>query len=432
MSDRILLFITDREDQALAWYPPGDTSGAPGRGGWADFERFMATGQDRAGVIVILSDHGIGRLLVPIPSAKRHQALQALPFALEDLAVDEPTQLFTELAERPLTPGQWPVLLVDAARRERILAHLQALGVTVQAMVAMADLLPVPDEQTYAVWQAPFSDLTVVLTGPHQGFVLPVDDRTGDLRERVGLMLSRLSVRPERVRFHRTTAGNVDTASASSAPANWPTDVALEWGDEPDAATWPTLWRTGLAHNRPLSMVTAPRQAQSRLLRRRWRQVALVASVLLLFVVIGQGLMAWQMARQADALQAQVVRDFHAALPQAKRLVNARVQLQQALDQVSAGPQRDQFLTALTAFGSVFHVLRQQDDSLGIQSLRFADQQLSVEVTGQQYAVLQTMLDRLKATGGLQVRQIDSGVDDGKAHMRLRIEPQPVATGAAT
>lgn len=429
MSDRILLFITDHADQALAWSSSERGMGPPETGGWTEFERFIVAQPGRPEVVVILSDHGVGRLLVPIPSAKRHQALQALPFALEDLAADEPAQVFSVLAEHPLAPGQWPVLLVDATRRDRILERLQALDVTVQTMVALADILPVPDGDAYAVWQEPFTDLIVVLTGPHQGFAVPVGDEAQDMREQIGRILARLTIRPQRVRFHLPT----ESAQAQTEPpADWPADVVCESVGGPDTPAWPALWQAGLARNQPLSMVAAPHQAQARLLRRRWRQVALAAMALLLLIMTGQGIMAWKMARQTDALQAQVVRDFHAALPQAKRLVNARVQLQQALDRRDSGPQRDQFLTALTAFGAVFHPLRAQDASLAIQSLRFADQQLTVEFTGQQYAVLQTLFDRLKAMSDLRVSQIDSGVEDGRAHMRLRIGPAATVAGAAT
>ena len=368
---------------------------------------------------MILSEHGISRLLVPIPSAKRHQAAQALPFALEDLSVDDPAQLFTVLADQPMSPGYWPVLLVDAARRARVLEHLQAVDVTPQLMVAAADLLPPPEEDAFAVWREPFTDQAVILTGAHQGFVL--SSVTGpQLLDRVGQTLTRLANRPTKLQFYLPAEQWAD--SSHSPPSDWPTDVSLEPMSEPGTNDWVTLWQTGLARNQPLSMVRAPRQAQSQLLLRRWGQVAMVALALLVLVMVWQGARAWQMARQSDALQAQVVQDFHAALPQVKRLVNARVQLQQALDQRGAGLQQDQFLSALSAFGGVFHPLRQQDGSLAIQSLRFADQQLTIELTGHQYAALQTLFDQLKKNPGVAVSQIDSGVDDGKAHMRLRIE----------
>jgi general secretion pathway protein L len=424
MSDRILLFITDLDGQALAWYSPGRESSQPERGGWSEFGQFLAarrssTSSQTQEVVVILSEHGISRLLVPIPSAKRHQAAQALPFALEDLSADDPAQLFTVLADQPMSPGHWPVLLVDAGRRAQVLEHLQAVGVTPQLMVAAADLLPPPDEGTFAVWREPFTDQAVILTGAHQGFVL--SSAIGpQLLDRVSQTLTRLASRPAKVQFYLPAEQWADFGHVP--PSDWPTDVSLEPVSELGMNDWVTLWQAGLARNQPLSMVTAPRHAQSQLLRRRWGQVAMMAAALLVLVMIWQGGRAWQMAQQADALQAQVIRDFHAALPQTKRLVNARVQLQQALDQLGAGVPQDQFLSALSAFAGVFHPLRQQDSSLAIQSLRFAAQQLTIELTGRQYAALQTVFDRLKKNPSVTVSQIDSGVDDGKAHMRLRIE----------
>lgn len=440
MSHRILLFITGPDGQSLAWYP-ADTAGAkPITGSWADFAHFLtadspgrvdrAASSGRDDVVVILSGQDCSRLLVPIPSTKRHQALQALPFALEDLAVDEPAQLYAVLGEQPVRPGQWPVLLVDVARRSQVIEQLQALALTARSMVTTADLLPVPPEDHFSVWVEPFTGQGLVLTGPYQGFTLPAMSAESSLVARVGQMVSRLAQKPAGVQFF--LSDDSPEMPASTPPADWPQDVTLAFAPAPAASEWLPLWQNGLERNRPLSAVTAPHQVQSQHLRRRWLQAGGAALVLVGLILLWQGVTAWRMGQQVQALQAQITQDFYAALPQGTRLVNAQVQLQQALDRRGGDARQDHFMASMVAFGRVFHPLQQQDASLTITALRFADQQLTVDLSGQQYAALQTLFDQLKASPTVTVKQIDSGVDEGRAHMRLRIESVSSPTSGAS
>lgn len=92
---------------------------------------------------------------MPIPGTRREKALQALPFALEDLVADDLSQLYPVLAERPLSPGRWPVLLVDADVRTRVLDALGHLNLIPQQLVAMADTLPQPEMGEFSVWVDP-------------------------------------------------------------------------------------------------------------------------------------------------------------------------------------------------------------------------------------------------------------------------------------
>lgn len=417
MSDRLILFVTDRAATDLRWWlpdasAPKPTRALPMQGDWVRFGEWLAERPARRSstLTVLLPDSVCSRLIVPIPGTRREKALQALPFALEDVVADEIDQLYSVLADRPLSPGRWPVLLVDAEVRARVLDALKNLDMVPQQLVAMADVLPQPEVGTFSVWADPATGHLSVLTGPHEGMALAVLPGR-NAAEQLAEWLPRMAPPPQRVVFHLPL----------EQPPHWPEGIEFASQAAPDWAQWHQLWQTGLEQNRPLSAVTSVKVALDHQWQQRWWLVGAAALVVLVLILIGKGIEISQMNRQTERLQQQITRDFHAALPEVTRMVNVQVQLQQALDQ-RAGAGQDDFMPALAAFGLAYQAVKPKDAQLAIKSIRFDAKQLTVELTAQKYEVLQQLLEQLKTGSTADVRQIDAGVDAGVAHMRIGIK----------
>lgn len=422
MSDRLFLYITDRTATALHWWwlDAPDRGQKPLSGDWAALATWLAEVKTRRGLAltVLLADSMCSRLIALIPGARREKALQALPFALEDVVIDELDQLYPVLAERPLSPGRWPVLLLDREVRSRVLAELHELELEPEQIVALSDLLPQPQAGEFSVWADPFLGHLVILTGPRESMVMAMNPamNPGSLpkpnaAEQLAEWLPRLKPAPERVVFHLPL----------EKPAQWPDAIEFVAEPVPDWAEWQAILAHGLIHNNPLSAVTSASAIQDEKWRRRWWYLAGAALLVVVLTLSMQWLQISQMNREAARLQAQITRDFHAALPQVTRMVNVRVQLQQALAQRAGGGQ-DGFLAALATFGAVYHMAKQHDDQLAIKSVRYDANQLTVDLTAGQYAILQQLIEQLKKMQGVDVRQIDAGVNAGVAHMRIGIE----------
>ena len=181
MSDRLILFVTDRAATELHWWQPDvPASTTPALSGdWARFGDWLSEMPWRrtSALMVLLPDGVCSRLIVPIPGTRREKAQQALPFALEDVLADDLSQLYPVLAERPTSPGRWPVLLVDVQVRTRVLDTLKNLNMVPQQLVAMADTLPQPEAGEFSVWADPVQGHLSVLTGPNEGMALaPLPD----------------------------------------------------------------------------------------------------------------------------------------------------------------------------------------------------------------------------------------------------------------
>ncbi|HQT42386.1 MAG TPA: type II secretion system protein GspL [Halothiobacillus sp.] len=419
MSDPLILFVTDLAATELLWCATvkAAVSPPPMRGDWAAFSEWLAERPERRTLplSVLLPDQGCSRLMVPIPGASREKALQALPFALEDLALDELDQLVTVLGDRPQTPGRWPVLLVNAELRTRVLDALSVLGLKPQQLVAAADVLPVPESGCFHVWTEPVSGSLSVVTGPHEGMAFASLAGVNPA-EQLAHILTRLEHPPQRVVLQMAT----------ERPPDWPSSIEFETHAEPTLADWCVLWRAGLTTNRLLSAIASPRAAGDQHWRRRWVQVAAALVAVLGLVLLSQGISAGQKNGQVQQLQVQIERDVHAALPQVTRIVNVQVQLQQALDARHSGTQSDGLLPTLAFFGAAYRVAQPNDPKLAIQSLQFSAHKLTVALVAEKYTVLQKLLEQLQVThaaaGGWVVSPIDAGVDAGVAHMRIGME----------
>ena len=344
-------------------------------------------------------------MLVNIPGTQRDKALQALPFALEEWAMDDADRLRVALSERPAIPGRWPVLLMDSERADEIEQHLNAINLRPQAMIAVAAALPPPQAQAWRVFALPHSLHYCVLTSAHESFAFsPAADEP-----------------PQRA---------LAALAATSDPAPSAIDGALSAGDDlnesaPTApspvqaeAQWSTLWQDTLSTRTPPTLIAPKGAASAQQWQRRWAQVAMAGLVLVALNLLLSGLHTWQANREIQALNQQITANFHAALPQVTRLVNARVQLQQALDAQNS-PQEAGFLGLLAQFSRAFAAAHTADASLTIAGLRYAQGTLTLDLTATEYSSLDGLQRQLKAQDGLRLETRDAGIVNGIAKMQL-------------
>ncbi len=402
MSDRLFLYLTDNPAVPLWWH----LGQQPLSGDWAALGQWLSQHPEaRARPCTVLLPPTLAtQLLVAIPGTQRDKALQALPFALEEWAMDDPERLRIALGERPAAPGRWPVVLMDAERAAEIERHLAAITLRPQAMIAVAAALPPPEAQAWRVFALPHSLHYCVLTSALESFAF--SPAAGEPPQRA-----------------------LTALAATSEPAPTAIDGALSAGDDPTEsartttqaeAPWPKIWQDTLSTRTPPSLVAPQGAASVQHWRRRWAQVAGVGLVLIGLNLLLSGLHTWQANREIQALNQQITANFHAALPQVTRLVNARVQLQQALDAQNS-PQDTGFLGLLAQFSRAFSAAQAADASLTITALRYEHGALTLDLTATQYSSLDSLQRQLKAQDGLRLETRDAGIVNGIAKMQLQL-----------
>lgn len=417
MSDRTLLYLTDDAGTHLQlWQRSGhDQPRLLGEGTWdqADVLSALSAVARRGDALWIVMPASWGSLLsVPIPSRRREQALQALPFAIEDLVTDAVEDLHLTLGATPTrteTGYLWPVLVVDRARRESLLAQLDEIGLRPQGMVHPLDLWPQPDARQWQVYALGDGMPLQVVTGRHTGFVLPASNDPWSQLANVLPGSDADTQGPERL-----MVAGLPNPSLNMG------ELSVEQTPRPD---WPVLWHDGIERAQPLSAVEPVDAGQRRRQRWLWLWVAVLLVLLGVTLTVQQGIEGWQAAKHSKELQVQIRKDFHAALPDVHRLVNARVQIEQALAAQGDSADRTVFLSAMQALSKSLHDGQAKDASIRLAHVRFAQGRLVADLTGKQYDVLKDMLASLQKQSGWSVERIDSGVEGAQAHMRLGMSP---------
>ncbi len=376
---------------------------------------------------VIMPDHQGSLLWVEMPTRRREQAQRALPYALEEWVLDDPSRLHTTLGPSPQRSNegwQWPVLLVDAAWRRELLEQLADLNIHPAALVHPLDIEPQPDEP--GQWRVMLADQAAgpvrLVSGRHAGFVLPADDRT--IEQRVAETITRLpeTERPTRLRCDGCAQETVERLAALLS-ATSDEGIAVEPGPEPRR---PATWFHALETTVPLSAVESRTARQGRQQRRGWATVVVLAIVLLAAVTGLRFAEGWQAARQADALEARIATDFRAALPDT-RLVNPRVQIKQAVEQLNGGGAKEggnAFLPLVAAMAEAM-----QGSAARLTRLDYQDDRLAADWEGPEYDRMQQAAEQLRGDPRVAVEHMDAAVEQNRARMQITLgRPEPGET----
>lgn len=369
---------------------------------------------------VIMPDHQGSLLWVGMPTRRREQAQRALPYALEEWVLDDPARLHATLGSPPQRSGegwQWPVLLVDAAWRRELLERLAELDIHPAALVHPLDIEPQPDDP--GQWRVVPTDQVAgpvrLVSGRHAGFVLPADDRA--IEQRVAEAVTHLpeTERPTRLSCDGCARETVERLAALLSTAS-DEGIAVEPGPEPRR---PATWFDALESTAPLSALESRTDRQGRRQRRDWVTVTVLAILLLTAVTGLRFAEGWQAARQADALEARIATDFHAALPDA-RLINPRVQIEQAVEQLNGDGEKEGGNAFLPLVAAMAEAMQGSDARL--TRLDYQDDRLTADWEGPDYDHMQEAAEKLRGAPRVAVEHMDAAVEQNRARMQITLE----------
>ena len=367
---------------------------------------------------VVMPDHRGSLLWLDIPSRRREQARRALAFALEDWLIDDPAEMHATLGTQPLQDGErwrWPVLLVESRWRNELLQALDAMGVQPRALVHPLDIEPRPDASgEWVVTRDSDRDLLRVIQGRHAGFILPPDGRS--VAERLLDAIEHLPAaeRPKRLRCDGIAIEEIERlADRLTTPAS--EEIAVESGPAPRR---PANWFEALANGTAISAFERPEASGAGLSRHAGTLVPLV--LLLLAALVGLRVAeGWQASRQIEALDRRITADFRAALPDT-RLVNPRVQIEQALENRTGNGDLMASRAFLPLLASVTAAMRGSDSH--IERLNFESGRMDTHWRGPDYDRMQEGADRLRDDDRVRVTQVDAAVEGESARMQLTLE----------
>lgn len=315
-----------------------------------------------------------------VPTRNRQRLRQAVPYALEDQLAEDLEALHFAIGR---VGNEQPVPVVVIARRclEHRLARLAEAGLEATHVYAEGDLLPRGEgwvlletdadeallrtgETVLAVRQADLPTLKTLLA-PDTTPPLQVFSTQEALPEDIGRHF------PE-ARLQRVTHPLVVLAREAARGEA----IDLLQGDY-------------------------ARQSGARRLWAPWRAVAVLLVAVVAVAGLRQGVEYWRLQQTAAELDARMETLYRNTFPQARRVVNAPVQMRQQLEALARGQGAagDEFLALLAAAGEPLAGAQ----GVRLKGLHFRDGRLDLSVTAPDVQTLEALRQRLAQRPDLQV-----------------------------
>ena len=402
MRNTLLLRKDPGNSDAWCWLrldSEGQPQGSIHAGALADAAS-EATGQ-RVVVLVSGADGLLTRVNIP-GRGGRQRLLRAVPYALEEQLSEEVDNLHFAVATMQ-EDDAWPVAVISKQFMNSLTADFLEAGLDVQQVIPEVLALPYNGDETSVLVE---NDVALVRTGNSTGFAVDSDNLGIMLAAR---MTDEEATLPPLHLFVREDELRPDMA-----------EYVGETRVEPFAGDPLNVFARGLDGS-SINLLQGPysRTGDWTRLLRPWRATAalLVAGIIISNVVIG--IDYFRLSRESDQLHAQIEQTFKEALPETRRIVNPRIQMQQQLDAL----QRRQgagggFLNLLSQSGSVLKGIQ----GVQVSGATFRAGRLDVDLTVSNLQLLDQLKQALMESGRLLV-EIQSATtgQDQRVQSRLRI-----------
>lgn len=341
---------------------------------------------------------------VRLPASSRQKLLRAVPYAMEEQLSDEVENLHFALGPG-LSGGIYPVAVVDTDTMNLMTTQLKEAGLDVQLVVSDVLALPYSDGRITVLIN---EDMALVRHGPYAGYAIEADvlpialaatiDETGIPEDAIDMLL----------------------ASGAEIP-----DLAVAMGKvqvkaiEDDLMT---VFAAGIttSHINLLQGVFGRTQEWGRL----WIQWRATAALLLAGILISSfvtGVETYRLGQESERLNEEITRIYKETFPEARRIVNARAQMEQQITQLERqlGGQSSGFMMLLARSGDVLR----QTQGVEIMATNYRAGRLDIDLTASSVQMLDSLKQAIMKGGGISVEIQSATADAGqKVKGRLRIE----------
>ncbi|HHB13451.1 MAG TPA: type II secretion system protein GspL [Chromatiales bacterium] len=338
---------------------------------------------------------------VQLKARSRQQLLRAVPYALEDELAEDVEDLHFALGPN-LGEDRYPVAVVSKAHMAYWIDALHEAGLRLRLLIPETLALPYHDGE-WTLLQEP--GRCVVRTGPWAGFFAD----PALLGTLLDLAWDREQTHPELLRCH---------CCSEDPPPRPPGDARLERGEQCPMA----LFAGGLDLARPLDLLQGEFRPKAG--TTKWVRPWLAAGVLLALWIGLELLVAWNDVRsyrnQVGALRSQIEAVYRQAFPGARRVVNARVQMEQKLKELrrAAGGRDEGGLLPLLAAGAEA-VSRER--SIRVDTVSYRQGQVELRLEGKELQALERIKQYVEQKGlDAEIQSADTSGQQISARIVIR------------
>lgn len=299
-----------------------------------------------------------------VPSRNRQRIAEAIPFALEEHLIEDVDELHFAVGQRD-EDDVVHVAVVDRGRMDGWLTRLGDAGL--RPDVVVPDILAIP--YTVGEWTLLIeSDVSLLRTGLQSGYAFDTEILAAMLP--AALADGADGQPPQRLRVISCTGEQPLEALGLAVPVE----------TDPSPASALGLFARSYDPRGAINLLQGPYSRREQL-GKMWRPWRPAAALLMVWLVIQIGVTVGEyvhLNKQSRVLARDIEQTFRKALPETKRIVNAKVQMQRAVDALRGGGDATQegFMRLLEDIGPQLVT----DSGLELQRLNYNDGQLDLAI----------------------------------------------------
>ena len=387
-------------------------------------------------VIVLVPAEMVTMTQVDLPAMNRQRLIKAIPFALEEQVAGDVEKLHFSVGQRDDKDLQSCAIV----ETETVSMWLDALKeFNIQPDVITTEVSAVPIEAH--TWTLMFNDInrpeTKVLlrTSTYSGLAIDLANVTSIITMLVNN--AEEDDLPDQLRIitcedvtqePSTDEGKINQETTSSAIATIigqlrelcdEKSIAIERHDTEDGLL--TNLAQGFEEPSCINILQGQFSRKERIekLLRPWRTAAAVGFV---WLVLQVGLLVTEyreLLKQDSQLRSDIVAVYKDAFPDARNIVDPRLQMQRGLDELRQGGKggSDMFML-LSRAGEIL----QDTDTLNIRGVRYKKDELDIDIEIADLQALDELKIRLAKEAELQVEIVSASARGGKVESRLQIK----------
>jgi general secretion pathway protein L len=391
--------------QGASWAQHQRGEGLPGEIERGPLSAIPAAGESDE-VIVFVPASDVLLATTTLPRQSRQQLQRAVPYALEEQFVDDVESLHFALGSQQ-ADGRVHAAVVAEKKLQSWLEDMQAAGIN--PTVIMPENLALP--RVNGDWSALCmpGGLCAVRSGEQSGFACE--------HENLAIVAQRHQVEQpvtgRQVNVTNCTGEEVDAGQLEQA-FGLPVSIEACNGDALASLIKGYEKGQGINLRQGKYRVTSPLLKSGR----RWLPaVAMVA--LWLILVVGNSISEYlSLSAEDQAYRDKITQLYKQTFPDAKRVVNARVQMEQRLKALRGSTVSEEgFLTLMAEAGAALAKVK----GLDIQNLSYKQGKLDLDIKLDDLQQLDNLKQTLVAIQGIEVDVQSATVKNNKLESRIRI-----------
>ncbi len=319
---------------------------------------------------------------VEIQTRNRQQLLKAVPYTLEEDLADDVENLHFALGPRQ-DDGSYPVAVIARKTLDMWLMELQEANIVPNAI--FPELLNLPFTAPH--WTLLLEDnRALIRSAQYHGFGVDADN----LEAIFDLITDQAEeAKPDEVDVYRC-----DHETRRPLPQYLP----VEKEHQHDHCL--ALMASGLNDKCNINLLQGSYKISDDALRllKHWRFAAALFGVWLVIQFTTTAIDYWRLNQESEALQSRIEEVYRETFPEAQRVVNPRVQMEQSLKSLLAAQQGDDkgsFLPLLDAGGRAIHAI----SGIEINTLDYREDRLELALKASDLQALEKVKQRLEEEG---------------------------------